>query len=37
MIAKHAHTGNHGDGKIFVCQVERAIRIQTGEIDEAAI
>lgn len=32
-----AHTGNRGDGKIFVWSVERAIRIQTGETQEAAV
>lgn len=30
-------TGKHGDGKIFVCPVEKAIRIRTGEEDERAI
>lgn len=30
-------TGKHGDGKIFVCPVERAIRVRTGEEDEKAI
>lgn len=36
-IVKAAHTGKIGDGKIFVSQVERVIRIRTGETDEAAI
>jgi len=36
-IQKYAHTGNMGDGKIFVSNVERAVRIRTGEIDEEAI
>lgn len=30
-------TGKHGDGKIFVCPVERAIRLRTGEENEQAI
>lgn len=30
-------TGKHGDGKIFVCPVEKAIRLRTGEEDERAI
>lgn len=30
-------TGRHGDGKIFVCPVEKAIRLRTGEEDERAI
>ena len=36
-IRRVAHTGNRGDGKIFVWPVEHALRIQTGEINEAAI
>jgi nitrogen regulatory protein P-II 1 len=36
-VVKAAHTGKIGDGKIFVSQVERVIRIRTGETDEAAI
>jgi nitrogen regulatory protein P-II 1 len=30
-------TGEVGDGKIFVVPVERAVRIRTGETDEAAV
>jgi nitrogen regulatory protein PII len=30
-ILKHARTGNVGDGKIFVANIEEAIRIRTGE------
>lgn len=29
-IKQHAHTGNIGDGKIFVLPVQDAIRIRTG-------
>ena len=36
-IVRAAHTGNPGDGKVFVWPVERAVRIQTGETDENAI
>src|SRR5207249_4257366 len=36
-IEKIAHTGNPGDGRIFVKDVVRAIRISTGEHDEAAV
>lgn len=36
-IEKSASTGKIGDGKIFVMDVERAIRIRTGEEDEAAV
>ena len=36
-IQEHAHTGNLGDGKIFVYKVTEVIRIRTGERGEAAI
>ncbi|MDD2893448.1 MAG: P-II family nitrogen regulator [Halothiobacillaceae bacterium] len=36
-ILKTAKTGKIGDGKIFVSTVERAIRIRTGEEDDAAV
>ncbi len=36
-IKKHAHTGQIGDGKLFVLPVEKAIRIRTGEEDRDAI
>ena len=32
-----ARTGKIGDGKIFVSNVERVVRIRTGEEDEAAV
>ena len=32
-----AHTGQIGDGKIFVSRIERAVRIRTGETDNDAI
>ena len=32
-----ARTGKIGDGKIFVTDVERVVRIRTGEQDEAAV
>jgi len=32
-----ARTGKIGDGKIFVTNVERIVRIRTGEQDEAAV
>ena len=37
VITEAAHTGKIGDGKIFVTEVERAVRIRTGEKDEEAI
>ena len=36
-ILEAAHTGEIGDGKIFVTPVERAIRIRTGDSGEIAI
>ncbi|MCX7866615.1 P-II family nitrogen regulator [Limisphaera sp. VF-2] len=36
-ILRAARTGKIGDGKIFVLNVEQAIRIRTEERDEAAI
>ena len=36
-IAKAAHTGEIGDGKIFIMDVEQVVRIRTGERDHDAI
>ena len=36
-IVGAARTGKIGDGKIFVTDIERVIRIRTGEEDEEAI
>ena len=36
-IEKSANTGKIGDGKIFVFDLERVIRIRTGETDAAAL
>ena len=36
-IIKTAHTGKIGDGKIFVMNVEDAIRIRTGEKGDDAV
>ena len=36
-IIKAAHTGKIGDGKIFVMDIERAVRIRTGETDTEAL
>lgn len=36
-IVKSARTGEVGDGKIFVQNVERIIRIRTGDEDQAAV
>ena len=36
-IAEAAKTGEIGDGKIFVSQVDSVVRIRTGEIDKDAL
>ena len=36
-IANSAKTGQIGDGKIFVTSLEHAVRIRTGEADDAAL
>jgi len=37
VICKAANTGKVGDGKIFVTNVERVVRIRTGEENTAAL
>jgi nitrogen regulatory protein P-II 1 len=36
-IARVAKTGNTGDGKIFVLDLEQCVRIRTGETGSVAI
>jgi nitrogen regulatory protein P-II 2 len=36
-ILKSAKTGKVGDGKIFITEIERVIRIRTGETDDSAL
>jgi len=36
-IQKHAHTGNTGDGKIFVSTVDDVVKIRTNERGSGAI
>ncbi len=36
-IVEAARTGKIGDGKIFVTDIEKIVRIRTGETDEEAI
>jgi nitrogen regulatory protein P-II 2 len=36
-IIKAAKTGKVGDGKIFITEIGRVIRIRTGETDDAAL
>ena len=37
VICEAANTGKIGDGKVFVMNVEKSIRIRTGETDESAL
>ncbi|MBM4103137.1 MAG: P-II family nitrogen regulator [Planctomycetes bacterium] len=37
VIKETAHTGLHGDGKIYVLPLEQSVRIRTGEQGENAI
>jgi nitrogen regulatory protein P-II 1 len=37
VIQKYAHTGNTGDGKIFVVNVEETVKIRTNERGRGAI
>jgi nitrogen regulatory protein PII len=36
-IVTAARTGKVGDGKIFISDIERVLRIRTGESDEQAL
>src|SRR5436309_8969836 len=36
-IIRAAHTGKIGDGKVFVMDLQRAVRIRTGETDNEAL
>jgi len=36
-VSRTANTGKIGDGKVFVLDLEKALRIRTGEQDSAAI
>lgn len=36
-VIRAAKTGKVGDGKIFITDIERVIRIRTGETDDAAL
>ncbi len=37
VIQKYSHTGNSGDGKIFVLNVEDVVKIRTNERGEEAV
>jgi nitrogen regulatory protein PII len=36
-LVKTAKTGKVGDGKIFITEIERVVRIRTGELDNSAL
>ena len=36
-VVKAAKTGKVGDGKIFISDIDRVVRIRTGETDNAAL
>ena len=36
-IAEAAKTGEIGDGKIFISQVDSVVRIRTGDLDKDAL
>ena len=36
-VLKAAKTGKVGDGKIFITEIERVVRIRTGETDNSAL
>ncbi len=36
-IAAAAHTGNRGDGKVYVMPLESALRVSSGETGETAV
>jgi nitrogen regulatory protein P-II 2 len=36
-VTKAAHTGTIGDGKVFVWDLEQAVRVRTGEKDSNAL
>ncbi len=37
LISKKAYTGEYGDGKLFISDIQDAVRIRTGERGEEAI
>ena len=36
-VVKASRTGKVGDGKIFITEIERVVRIRTGELDDSAL
>ncbi len=37
IIAEHGHTGESGDGRVFVSPIDQAVNIRTGEEGEQAL
>ena len=37
MVVKEIKTGNYGDGKIFISNIEDVVRVRTGERGEGAV
>ena len=37
MVVKEINTGNYGDGKIFISNIEDVVRVRTGERGEGAV
>lgn len=37
VIVEHGCTGHYGDGKVFVSNIEKSVRIRTGETDDDVI
>ncbi len=37
VVSENAKTGKIGDGKIFISDIERSVRIRTGETDDEAL
>ena len=37
IVRKTAHTGKIGDGKVWILDVERLLRVRTGEMGEEAV
>lgn len=37
VLRRHAHTGNPGDGKVFILPVDDVLRVRTGELGPRAL
>lgn len=36
-LKEYGHTGEHGDGRVFISNIEDAVNITTGHVGEAAL